>query len=83
MGDRPFAPLTGKEFLIGKELLALSLYAGLSHRWTERLDSFVMLRFGAFAGDKVKTVTTIIPAGEIDGRFISAPKSWAIDHLPL
>jgi hypothetical protein len=34
-------------------LLALSLYAGLSHRWTERLDSFVMLRFGAFAGDKV------------------------------
>ncbi|OQE47016.1 hypothetical protein PENCOP_c001G08026 [Penicillium coprophilum] len=34
-------------------LLALSLYAGYYPRWTERLDSFVMLRFGAFAGDKV------------------------------
>jgi hypothetical protein len=33
-------------------LLALSLYAGFSYRWTERLDSFVMLRFGAFVGDK-------------------------------
>ncbi|KAJ5163913.1 uncharacterized protein N7500_005743 [Penicillium coprophilum] len=34
-------------------LLALSLYAGYYPRWTEKLDSFVMLRFGAFAGDKV------------------------------
>ncbi|KAJ5835334.1 hypothetical protein N7447_001360 [Penicillium robsamsonii] len=33
-------------------LLALSLYAGYYPRWTERLDSFVMLRFGAFSGDK-------------------------------
>ncbi|KAJ5513785.1 hypothetical protein N7463_003337 [Penicillium fimorum] len=33
-------------------LLALSLYAGYYPRWTERLDSFVMLRFGAFAGDR-------------------------------
>ncbi|KAJ5175617.1 uncharacterized protein N7482_001494 [Penicillium canariense] len=34
-------------------LLALSLYAGYFARWTGRLDSFAMLRFGAFAGDKV------------------------------
>lgn len=34
-------------------LLLLSLYAGNSVRWTGRLDSFVMLRFGAAAGDKV------------------------------
>lgn len=34
-------------------LLCLSIYAGRYPRWTSRLDSFVMLRFGAFAGDKV------------------------------
>lgn len=34
-------------------LLALALYAGYYPRWTERLDSFVMLRFGAVAGDKI------------------------------
>ncbi|KAJ5681713.1 uncharacterized protein N7477_001653 [Penicillium maclennaniae] len=34
-------------------LLFLSLYAGFSVRWTSRLDSFVMLRIGAAAGDKV------------------------------
>ncbi|KAF3397180.1 hypothetical protein DPV78_007951 [Talaromyces pinophilus] len=33
-------------------LLALALYAGLSKSWTTRLDSFVMLRMGAAAGQR-------------------------------
>ncbi|GFF37934.1 hypothetical protein IFM51744_03628 [Aspergillus udagawae] len=34
-------------------LVGLSLYADCYPRWTERLDSFTMLRFGAAIGDKL------------------------------
>ncbi|GIK06561.1 hypothetical protein Aspvir_002211 [Aspergillus viridinutans] len=62
-------------------LVGLSFYADWYPRWTERLDSFAMLRFGAAIGDKLlplrvaRTVDQIPVLDEIPGvvRDVSIP----------
>ncbi|EAW19827.1 uncharacterized protein NFIA_094470 [Aspergillus fischeri NRRL 181] len=62
-------------------MLGLAFYAACYPRWTERLDSFTMLRFGAAIGDKLlplrvaKSVDEIPVLDEIPGvvRDVSIP----------
>jgi hypothetical protein len=62
-------------------MLGLAFYASCYPRWTERLDSFTMLRFGAAIGDKllplrvIRSVDQIPVLDEIPGvvRDVSVP----------